>query len=413
MSMRAQFVIPVLASILILGTFPLPSTYAYPATGDIIVSDLVANAIFAQNSAGGPPLIIYQGSPYVGPVRTVQDPATGDIIVADIGSATIFRQNPAGGPPLIIYQGAPYVLPIHVTIEPLTGDIIVADQSGIIFRQNPAGGPPLIIHQGEPYGNLLNGVAVEPSTGDIIVADGDGIIFRQDPDGGDPIVIHQGEPYDNPTSVIVEPATGDLIVTDCLASTIFRQDPDGGDPIVIHQGVPYECPADATIEPSTGDIIVAEFDDENPAIFRQNPAGEGDPIVIYQGAPYIQPAGVFIFLQVNQQVDIDIKPGGEPNCFNNDVHGVIPVAILGSASFDATQVDPLTLSLDGQSVKTKRNGTPQANIENVNGDGFNDLVVKIIDIDGTYAVGTGTGTLTGQLFDGTPFEGSDSICITQ
>jgi len=112
-------------------------------------------------------------------------------------------------------------------------------------------------------------------------------------------------------------------------------------------------------------------------------------------------------------VDIDIKPGSDPNCFNNDGNGVIPVAILGSASFDATQVDPLTLSLDGQSVKTKGNGAPQASVEDVNNDGFDDLVVKIIDTDGTYTVGTVTATLTGQLFDGVSIVGSDSICITQ
>ena len=35
-------------------------------------------------------------------------------------------------------------------------------------------------------------------------------------------------------------------------------------------------------------------------------------------------------------VAIDIKPGSDPNCFNNDGHGVIPVAILSSTDFDAT-----------------------------------------------------------------------------
>ena len=113
------------------------------------------------------------------------------------------------------------------------------------------------------------------------------------------------------------------------------------------------------------------------------------------------------------EVEIDIKPGSDPNCFNNDGKGVIPIAILGSSTFDVTQVDPLTLSLDSQAVKTKGNGDPQTNIEDVNGDGFDDLVVKIIDTDGTYQVGTGTATLTGQLFDGTQIEGTDSICITQ
>ena len=39
------------------------------------------------------------------------------------------------------------------------------------------------------------------------------------------------------------------------------------------------------------------------------------------------------------QVDIDIKPGSDPNCFNVNGNGVIPVAILGSANFDVTRVD--------------------------------------------------------------------------
>jgi len=112
-------------------------------------------------------------------------------------------------------------------------------------------------------------------------------------------------------------------------------------------------------------------------------------------------------------VDIDIKPGSDPNCFNHDGNGVIPVAILGSGIFDVTQVNPASITLDGQIIKLKGNGEPQANIEDVNNDGFDDLVVKIIEIDGTYTEGLGIATLTGELFDGTPIQGSDSICITQ
>lgn len=112
-------------------------------------------------------------------------------------------------------------------------------------------------------------------------------------------------------------------------------------------------------------------------------------------------------------IEIDIKPGSDPNCFNNDGKGVIPVAILGSATFDVTQIDPTTITLDSQTIKSKGNGDVQASIEDVNNDGFDDLVVKIIDSDGTYTEGTGTATLTGELFDGTPIEGSDSICLTQ
>ena len=112
-------------------------------------------------------------------------------------------------------------------------------------------------------------------------------------------------------------------------------------------------------------------------------------------------------------VDIDIKPGSDPNCFNNDGHGVIPVAILGSNTFDVTYIDTTTITLDGQETKTKGNGDPQVAIEDVNNDGFDDMVVKIIDLDGTYAQGDGNATLSGNLLDGTEIKGTDSICITQ
>jgi len=156
-------------------------------------------------------------------------------------------------------------------------------------------------------------------------------------------------------------------------------------------------------------------------IFVMNPDGSGQT----QLTSFISGSGIFPDwqslnnpIQCNIElkpigVDIDIKPDSDPNCFNNDGHGVIPVAILGSDTFDVTTVNPATITLDNQDVKTKGNGDPQSNIEDVNGDGFDDLVVKIVDTVGVYSVGTGTATLTGNLFDGTPIQGTDSICITQ
>ena len=48
-------------------------------------------------------------------------------------------------------------------------------------------------------------------------------------------------------------------------------------------------------------------------------------------------------------VGIDIKPGSDPNCFNNNGHGVIPVAILGTVDFDVGTVDATTVKLEGLS----------------------------------------------------------------
>ena len=110
-------------------------------------------------------------------------------------------------------------------------------------------------------------------------------------------------------------------------------------------------------------------------------------------------------------VQIDIKPGIYPNCFNNDGKGVIPVAVLGSSDFDATQVDPSSVVLNGQGVNVVGKGKPQAHIEDVDGDGKDDLLIQIEDVDGTYEPGESMATLTGMTFGGTHFSGTDSVCI--
>ena len=117
-------------------------------------------------------------------------------------------------------------------------------------------------------------------------------------------------------------------------------------------------------------------------------------------------------------VSIDIKPGSDPNCFNNDGHGVIPVTILGSdgsGEFDAldvTQIDVESLNLQGE-LLVAGNNKLMAHLEDVNGDGIDDLVVQIEDQDGVFQGGEAETTLTGETFDGTAIEGSDTICITQ
>ncbi|MBR9787089.1 MAG: hypothetical protein GYB40_04055 [Vibrionaceae bacterium] len=118
-----------------------------------------------------------------------------------------------------------------------------------------------------------------------------------------------------------------------------------------------------------------------------------------------------VVLNCSITVDIDIKPGSDPNCFNLNGHGVIPTAILGSADFDVTSVGINTLSLAGLDVRMRGNKGPQCNIEDVNADGYPDLVCQFEDDPQNWNSGSDTATLTGTTIDGTPIEGNDSICI--
>lgn len=116
-------------------------------------------------------------------------------------------------------------------------------------------------------------------------------------------------------------------------------------------------------------------------------------------------------IQFNVPVDIDIKPGSFPNSINLGSQGTVPVAILGSASFDASQVDPLTVSLAGASVKLKGKGTPMASLEDVNFDGFLDMVVHV-STEALQLSSTDTqAVVEGQTIGGASFRGLDSVRI--
>ena len=113
-------------------------------------------------------------------------------------------------------------------------------------------------------------------------------------------------------------------------------------------------------------------------------------------------------------VEIDIKPGSDPNCFNLNGHGVVPVAILGTADFNpCTQVDLNSLDLLGMEVRVRGKKGPITHCDDVNEDGWSDLVVQFEDDITQWEPGQSIADLMGTLLDGTPIIGSDSICVKQ
>jgi hypothetical protein len=106
-------------------------------------------------------------------------------------------------------------------------------------------------------------------------------------------------------------------------------------------------------------------------------------------------------------VDIDIKPGSDCNSINTNSNSIIAVAILGSASFDVTDVDASTLAFGPDGATPVHN---HFNIEDVNGDGYDDLVSHYrVQATGLTA-GDTSATLTG-MYNGTDFSGTDSVKV--
>ncbi len=114
---------------------------------------------------------------------------------------------------------------------------------------------------------------------------------------------------------------------------------------------------------------------------------------------------------VTLQIQIDIKPGSCPNPINLASKGVIPVAVLGGEEFDVTQIDQETLEFAGARPRPKGKSGNIGSVEDVNDDGFDDFVVHFPTQDLELDEDDEEATLIGELFDGTQFEGTDSVQI--
>lgn len=103
-------------------------------------------------------------------------------------------------------------------------------------------------------------------------------------------------------------------------------------------------------------------------------------------------------------VDIDIKPGSDPNSINPNSKGVIPVAILTTPDFDATTVDAETVRFGPDEA-----GAVHWALEDVDGDGDTDMVLHFKTQETGFAPGHTSATLTGFTNTGQPIVGTDSI----
>jgi len=118
------------------------------------------------------------------------------------------------------------------------------------------------------------------------------------------------------------------------------------------------------------------------------------------------PGGIALEIVSAVKVAIDIKPGSYPNSINLGSNGVVPVAILGSPTFNVADVDVQTVTFAGASPKMFA-------YEDVDSDGIPDLILHFYTQDLQLTSSSTEATLTGRLKDGRSIVGTDSVRIVR
>jgi len=111
-------------------------------------------------------------------------------------------------------------------------------------------------------------------------------------------------------------------------------------------------------------------------------------------------------LEGTRVINIDIKPGSDPNAINPRSRGVVPVAILTTDTFDATAVDEDTVAFGPDGAKIVH---PRGHVEDVDSDGDLDLLLHFRTQETGIQCGDPEASLWGETFDEVPIKASDSI----
>jgi len=165
-----------------------------------------------------------------------------------------------------------------------------------------------------------------------------------------------------------------------------------------------------TVDYWIDDVRVWSTNNINPEsfeyIFLATQGSTGTFIDYQVGMDYSAPQSVV-------DISIDIKPGGNPNNINPKSKGKIPIAILSTMDFyapDEVDIDSLTFGRDGDEGRLAFCNTSP---EDVNDDGFDDLVCHFYTQETGFQCGDTEGVLKGLTVDATrrAIEGSDLVRI--
>jgi hypothetical protein len=168
---------------------------------------------------------------------------------------------------------------------------------------------------------------------------------------------------------------------------------------------------------TTGQFHLSVIDVSNPMLPRflgaMNVLSEGGGVEVKNGLVYAASFPALHIVDFGPEyeagvaIGIDIKPGSDPNAINLADEGVIPVAILGSDTFDVADVDATTLAFGPDGAAPAHCHGPH--VEDVNGDGFTDLMAHYRTEETGIVFGTLVACVEGATLDGKAFSGCDAV----
>lgn len=109
---------------------------------------------------------------------------------------------------------------------------------------------------------------------------------------------------------------------------------------------------------------------------------------------------------VSMEVHIDIKPGSDPNSINPRSRGVIPVALLSTADFDATTAEPTAIRFGHAGTEAS---PANFTLTDIDGDGRTDMLLHFRTQRTGIQCGDQYAALSGKTLSGENLHGTDSI----